>query len=614
MTRKGIRHFYIPEEQSVYLLSHADAKKLKDWIALCIAQLESLGFTDISLIGKGAYGFAFGGRDHAGAELVFKFTRITLPVSMQDRLEEEAFMQGLLSHSHIPAVKEFYQRGRQSILMMERAPGIDLEQYSLREGPVGPRLIVKMAVQLGEILLYLRQFELDGGHRPIVHGDIKPSNLVWDEDNERLSLIDWGSSVYAQLDEHLQPVQNNVLDLMSGDIQQTNARLGDIYFIGDAQLNGERSSPRFDEQGLAGTLYALASGQSARFAHQVIPPSSLGLPKILSDILTYMLSDSVTEQHNGGDYLLSHLKLLENLVFANDSVERYESLLPVWVAKERKNIESVVYSSRKSFLRQQNDLSEQQSDELSQLSYLNDAQFERYYKNYLDGMGATEKGFLAAVSRLARYPVVGGLVIHWQPEGVYIDSSLNLQDPAREQAFKHAVNTVVTLARAIHRQGVFKCCLFDAKNTLHIEREQIEAPFVAGAATVIPYEKSSVSLSTSESRVHSYFEDGDDPDEYLALPPQIMQAIKALNAIHHTGCIIFEALEKHLKIHSYYRLLDHTKENEFNALLNEIIDSLPLLTGEGTCGFMKLPYKDTRFFEHRAKCADKFYPRNPRTR
>ena len=67
MTRKGIRHFYIPEEQSVYLLSHADAKKLKDWIALCIAQLESLGFTDISLIGKGAYGFAFGGRDQAGS-------------------------------------------------------------------------------------------------------------------------------------------------------------------------------------------------------------------------------------------------------------------------------------------------------------------------------------------------------------------------------------------------------------------------------------------------------------------------------------------------------------------------------------------------------------------
>lgn len=614
MTRKGIRHFYIPEEQSVYLLSHADAKKLKDWIALCVTQLESLGFTDISLIGKGAYGFAFGGRDSAGTEMVFKFTRITLPASIQDRLEEEAFMQGLLDHPHIPAVKEFYQRGRQSILMMTRAPGIDLEQLSLRDGPVSPRLIVKMAVQLGRILLYLRQFTQDGNPRPIVHGDIKPSNLVWDEHSECLSLIDWGSSVFAQLDEHLQPVQNNVLDLMSGDIQQTNARLGDIYFIGDAQLNGERSSPRFDEQGLAGTLYALASGQSARFAHEVITPSSLGLPKLLADILTHMLSDAVASQHGGGDYLLSHLNLLENIVFGDDVAAHYDALLPVWVAKQHKNIESVVYSSRKSFLRQQSDLTAQQSEGLSQLSYLNDAQFERYYKNYLDGMGATEKGFLAAVSRLARYPVLGGLVIHWQPDGVYIDSSLNLQDPTKEQAFKHAVNTVVTLARAIHRQGVFKCCLFDAKNTLHIERDSVNATFVAGASTTIPYEKSSVSLSASESRVHSYFEDGEDPDEFLALPEQIMQAIKALNTIHHTGCIIFEALENHLKIHSYYRLLDHTKENEFNALLNQIIVSLPLLSGEGTCGFMKLPYKDTRFFEHRARCADKYYPRNPRTR
>ncbi|NVK58177.1 MAG: serine/threonine protein kinase, partial [Alteromonadaceae bacterium] len=79
MTGQGIRHFYIPEEQSVYLLSHADAKKLKDWLALCVSQLENLGYRNISLIGKGAYGFAFGGEDRAGKQLVFKFTRITLP-------------------------------------------------------------------------------------------------------------------------------------------------------------------------------------------------------------------------------------------------------------------------------------------------------------------------------------------------------------------------------------------------------------------------------------------------------------------------------------------------------------------------------------------------------
>ena len=412
MNAKGIKHFYIPEEQSIYLLSHTDAKKLKDWLALCTEQLSALGYRDIHLIGKGAYGFAFAGVDRQQQHRVFKFTRITLPASIQDRLEEEAFMQSLVDHPLVPKVIDFHQKGRQSILMMERAPGLDLEQVSLREGALHPRLVVKIAVQLGKILLDLRHHTHQGQLRPIVHGDIKPSNLVWDEVNERIALIDWGSSVFAQLDEHLQPVQNNVLDLMSGDLQQTNSRLGDVYFIGDAQLNGALSSPRFDEQGLASTLYALASGQSARFARQVIPPSSLGLPKILSDILTYMLSDDESAQREGGDYLLSHLSLLENLVFGEHVPAPAEALLPVWVSRSSKAIETVVYSSRKSFLRERATDSAQ-NDTVQALNYINDAQFERYYKNYLDGMGDTEKGFLAAISRLAKYPVVGGLAINW---------------------------------------------------------------------------------------------------------------------------------------------------------------------------------------------------------
>ena len=78
-----LQQFYIPEEQSIYLLSHDDAKKLKDWVALCAAQLRQLGYQDIELIGKGAYGFVFAGRlphqDSSGPEHVFKFTRINLP-------------------------------------------------------------------------------------------------------------------------------------------------------------------------------------------------------------------------------------------------------------------------------------------------------------------------------------------------------------------------------------------------------------------------------------------------------------------------------------------------------------------------------------------------------
>ena len=110
-----LKHFYIPDEQSIYLLSHKDAQKLKDWFQLCTEQLELLGYQDIELIGKGAFGFAFGGRSPQGQELVFKFSRINLPQHVQDRLEEEAFMLSQVDHLHVPQLIEFQRIKKQAI-------------------------------------------------------------------------------------------------------------------------------------------------------------------------------------------------------------------------------------------------------------------------------------------------------------------------------------------------------------------------------------------------------------------------------------------------------------------------------------------------------------------
>ena len=80
-----IQHFYIPEDQSIYLLSSKDAQKLKDWLALCAKELSRLGYRNIELIGKGAFGFAFAGIGEGEVEYVFKFSRIDLPTPVQDR-------------------------------------------------------------------------------------------------------------------------------------------------------------------------------------------------------------------------------------------------------------------------------------------------------------------------------------------------------------------------------------------------------------------------------------------------------------------------------------------------------------------------------------------------
>jgi non-specific serine/threonine protein kinase len=242
---------------------------------------------------------------------------------------------------------------------------------------------------------------------------------------------------------------------------------------------------------------------------------------------------------------------------------------------------------------------------------VDDVQLERYYKNYLGGMGETEKAFVAAVGRLARYPVVGGLAIHWQANGVYIDSSLNLYDASLSDSFALSVNNVVQLARAIAKVGIFKACLFNARNTIHISRNSTAEPFLAPVNAAIPYQLAPVLSNEDASKQHSYFEDGKDPDEQLVLPDAIMDDIARLNLIRHTGCIIFEVTALYMKIHSYYRLLDPAAEVEFNQLLQSILANVSLISQEGVGGFMKLPYKDTRLFSHQTQQAACYYPANP---
>ncbi len=605
LVEKKLQHFYIAEEQSIYLLNQKDANKLKRWVELCQQQLSLLGYKDIALIGKGAYGFVFAGEDENKRQYVFKFSRINLPQHVQDRLEEEAEIQQHLSHNRIPQVIEYRKIKRQSILQMERAPGVDLERYSHQYGPLSPELIVNITIQLGEILSYLRDSYRHRSGKPYVHGDIKPSNVVYDEVSGKVYLIDWGSSVQAQLDVDGQSTSTNVMDLMSSDLQNSNARLGDVYFIGPEQLNGGLSSPRFDEQGLAATIYALASGQSCRYGKDVITPNSLGLPKVLSQVIQGMLSHDLKTRELSGDYFFNNLAYLKKLVLSpTPRALAVTPLIPVWCKSSSELIDTVVYGSRKSFLR------EESSD--GELSNVDDVQLEKYYKNYLMGMGDTEKAFVAAVGRLGNFPVVGGLAVRWEKDGVYIDSNLTMFDPTLKSSFQSAVNNMVHLAQGIFRIGMFKSCLFNARNTLHVERESEEQPFIASAGQSINFDVSVVPELDDITKLHSYFEDGKDPDEYLYLPDIIMAELAKLNLIHHTGCIIFEVLPTHLKIHSYLMLLNHEKEAEFAQCLNNIIQLLPTIKGNGISGFMKLPYKDTRFFEHISALPDKFYPKNPK--
>jgi len=600
MTKPNLQQFYIAEEQSIYLLNHHDAKKLRDWIDLCHQQLEQLGYRNPQYIGKGAYGFAFSALSPANQNFVFKFSRITLPEHVQDRLEEEAFMLEQVNFPLVPKCLGYFKIGKQRILAMQQAIGIDLEKYSISQGPLPAKILIDIASQLVEILIELRQLK-----KPIIHGDIKPSNIVYDPHDNRVGLIDWGSSVFSQVDTQGQFLNTNVMELMSGDLHHTNARLGDVYFIGEEQLNGALSSPRFDEQGLAGTLYALASGQSCRFGSQVISVTSLGLPKEFAITLQNMMSSDIKLRHQAGDYFINNMKYMKNIVVPAEQAAPSPPQLPVWIHPSNQDLESVVYTSRKSFLKEEAHLTE--------FDDIDDVQLDNYYKNFLAGMGDNSKAFLASVSRLGKFPIVGGLAIHWQDDGLYIDSNLNLYDPSLRRSFGCAVNNMVNLARAIDREGIFKACFFNAKQTQHIERDSQDQPYLPNEKTTLTFDIHDQPQIDDSSRLHSYFEDDKDPDEQLDLPDEMMEILAKMNQVHHTGCIIFEALEKDLKIHNYLSLLDGSQQQYFQQLIDSLIAKVSLINGLGVSGFMKFPYKDSKFFSSQARMQDNFQCANPKS-
>lgn len=602
MNPKEIRNFYINEEQSVYLLSHHDAKKHRQWLNICIKQLTNLGYSDVEMIGSGAFGFVFAGNDDEGKPWVFKFSRITLAQSVRDRLEDEAYMLSQISNPLVPEFYAFERIKKQGILMMERALGEDLEKISLKQGRFNAAQIMALALKLRNVLLDLRNHKNGITPQPIVHGDIKPSNIVYDETYHKLSLVDWGSSVYAQVDSDGNPIASNFMDLMSADLSTTNARMGDVYFIGEAQMSGEKSSPRFDEQGVAATLYALASAQSCRFGASVIPATSLYLPQELAKVIDGMLAKDKATRDDAGNYFMRNMPNIAKAYLPELQRQAVRATIPFWYSETGDLPDTVVYSSRKQFLRQ--------ADHEHHLLDVNDAQLDRYYKEFLFDTGDTEKAFLASISRLAKYPVVGGLSFHWKQDSLFVESSLIMHDENLDLAFTDAINNTVMLAQGISQKGLFKCCLFDARRTIQLERDGTGA-FKFDQLPELNYEVMDVTAA-DVTRPHSYFEDGKDPDEQLQLPKKVIRCVFELNQTHHTGCIIFEALPDRMKIHHYYRLLDASKEGEFKRLLGKLMQYAVSITDVGVAGFMKLPYKNTREFNLCVKQNDHFYPKNPR--
>lgn len=106
--------------------------------------------------------------------------------SLQSSLSESDLLKNL-NHHGLPAFKDEYQIGGMLCVVREYARGIPLNQL-MQKGLPREEQVVSIGAQLCDILAYLH-----AQNPPVIHRDIKPQNIVIDE-NGIIKLIDFGIS------------------------------------------------------------------------------------------------------------------------------------------------------------------------------------------------------------------------------------------------------------------------------------------------------------------------------------------------------------------------------------------------------------------------------------
>lgn len=605
--------FYIDEEQSSYLLSSKSFDKRSRWLSLCQQQLEQSGYHQVKLIGHGAFGYVFQAyanqpNPNPNSNLqsdpvlcqrqVIKFARLNLTADQKAKLIEEGQMLAEFDHANVPTFYRSLQKSGQTMLFMQAVPGQNLQQILIEQGRLSPYQVLKIAAQLALLLKAMRN--KTRSKRIVVHGDIKPANLMLDKQG-KVYLIDWGSAVFAQLDEHQQPVEHGLSVLMAQHTD-SNAKLGDIYFIGQDQLTGALSSPRFDEQGVAATLYALASGLNNRFAANIIPPQSLGLPRQFAQLLSQMLKANVAEEQyqHAGDYFIQHMASIALQKTSKMAMLPESAELAIHAITSTSPVATVVYSSRKQFLAAQNpELAEQ----ITRHQYF---QLGAYYQSHLASLGDNEKAFLCIVSYLKHFSILGGLAVYWRQGRVDIQSTFCLAEPSLYYSLCNQINHLVSVARGLTHQGVFKACFFDAKHTLHLPRCDNGDVDIGNRSFYTSVQSSLQLSSNSHSHSHSYFADGIDLEEHLQLPTVILDLMQKLDAITHTGCLIFESLRDELKLHHYFIFPTSRAQQQAELLLADILSQCQNIRQFGVAGYMKLADNQTNSFNLHRQVSDQF--------
>ena len=228
----------------------------------------------LSVLGQGGMGVVWRGHDETlRRDVALKILNRTRKSSSKPSLNAELFMQearavAKLQHPNVVAIFEVAEDQGQAFLALELMEGGTLKEFVDRNGPIAPRELFAMAVGPAKALALAHR-------RGIIHRDIKPGNLMFD-DHGHLKLMDFGLADVAQeaASERMKGKAVGSLGWVAPETVRGQGTTGasDIYAMGLVLLYALTGKP---------WLHA-ASRQELIALHQNPPPLDLSQYKQLS--------------------------------------------------------------------------------------------------------------------------------------------------------------------------------------------------------------------------------------------------------------------------------------------------------------------------------------------
>ena len=195
------------------------------------------GFHLVEKIGSGEMGEIYRAKDETlGRDVAVKIIRAQYASddTSRERLRQEARAAARLSHPRVAQIFSLGFSNGQPYVVMELVQGEDMQVMVEREGRIGEHTALRAVLDVAEGLSSMHAAGM-------VHGDIKPGNIVLDR-NGNAKLVDFGLAGMTRKDA-------------SGGI------VGTPHYIAPELLRGASDSSRSDIYSLGATLYHVLTGQ-----------------------------------------------------------------------------------------------------------------------------------------------------------------------------------------------------------------------------------------------------------------------------------------------------------------------------------------------------------------